>query len=262
MTGHAPPEIAGYAEARVRAALGATHRPVLHARVRITRHPDPGVERPVVAVANVDVDGRFVRAQVAAPSAQEAADLLHDRLQQRLRHDLQRAVGHWEDRRARHSQGEPHEWRHGDERTHLRPYFPRPAEERQTIPHTSVTATPCDLDEAAFDMDVMDYDFHLFTEVGTGLDSVLYRGGPTALRLAQVDPRPGDLASHSLEVTVSEQPAPLLSVAEAEERMAVWDRPFLFFLDGDRGQGALLYHRYDGHYGLVNPAQPSRGGVV
>ena len=26
------------------------------------------------------------------------------------------------------------------------------------------------------------------------------------------------------------------------------------FLDGDRGQGAVLYHRYDGHYGLISPA--------
>ncbi|MGZ4506092.1 MAG: ribosome hibernation promotion factor [Blastococcus sp.] len=262
VTGQAPPDTAAYAEDRVRAALGVAHRPVLHARVRVTRHPDPSLERPVVASANVDVDGRFVRAQVAAPTAQEAVDLLHDRLQQRLRHDLQRAVGHWEDRRPRRAQGEPHEWRHGDERTHLLPYFPRPADERQIIPHTSVTAAPCDLDQAAFDMNVMDYDFHLFTEAGTGLDSVLYRAGPTGYRLAQVDPRPADMAPHSLEVTVSEQPAPTLSTAEAVDRMAVWDRPFLFFLDGDRGQGALLYHRYDGHYGLVNPAQPSHGGAV
>jgi hypothetical protein len=25
-------------------------------------------------------------------------------------------------------------------------------------------------------------------------------------------------------------------------------------LDGERGRGALLYHRYDGHYGLITPA--------
>ena len=27
--------------------------------------------------------------------------------------------------------------------------------------------------------------------------------------------------------------------------------PFLFYLDGDHGRGAVLYHRYDGHYGLI-----------
>jgi ribosome-associated translation inhibitor RaiA len=262
VTGEPPSETAGYAEDRVRAALQVARRPVLHARVRITRHPDPSLERPVVAAANVDVDGRFLRAEVAASSAQEAVDLLHDRLQQRLRHDLERAVGHWEDRRPRSSTGEPHEWRHGDAPTPLRPYFPRPVDERQIVPHTSVTAGACDLDQAAFDMDVMDYDFHLFTEAGTGLDSVLYRAGPTGYRLAQAESRPEGLAPHTLEVTVSEQPAPVLSVAEAVDRMTVWDRPFLFFVDGDKGRGALLYHRYDGHYGLVTPAGLATGEEV
>lgn len=262
MTGRVTEDIPGYAEKRIRAALRVVRRPVLHARVRITRRPDPSLERPVVASVNVDVDGRVLRAQVAAPSAHEAVDLLHDRLQRRLRHDLERAVGHWEDRRPRYDQRHPHEWRHGDERTHLRSCFPRPAGERQIISRASVTPGPCGVDQAAFDMDVMEYDFHLFTEEGTGLDSVLYRGGTTGYRLAQLAPRPGDLGPHSLEVTVSERPAPLLSVAEAVERMAVWDRPFLFFLDGDRGQGALLYLRYDGHHGLITPAQPSAGGAV
>jgi hypothetical protein len=144
----------------------------------------------------------------------------------------------------------------------LRPYFPRPVDERQIIPHTSVTAGACDLDQAAFDMNVMDYDFHLFTEAGTGLDSVLYGSGPTGYRLAQIEPRPEGLAPHSLEVTVSAQPAPNLSVAEAVDRMTVWDRPFLFFLDGEKGRGALLYHRYDGHYGLITPPGPATGGEV
>ena len=35
----------------------------------------------------------------------------------------------------------------------------------------------------------MGYDFHLFTEAGTGQDSVLYRSGPTGYRLAQLVPR-------------------------------------------------------------------------
>ena len=41
--------------------------------------------------------------------------------------------------------------------------------------------------------------------------------------------------------------------------MAVWDQPFLFFLDPEQGRGALLYHRYDGHYGLITPTEPSHG---
>lgn len=66
---------------------------------------------------------------------------------------------------------------------------------------------------------------------------------------------PGVLAGHAVVLTVSRQPAPLLTTAEAVDRMARWDRPFLFFLDADRGRGAVLYHRYDGHYGLITPAE-------
>ncbi len=37
---------------------------------------------------------------------------------------------------------------------------------------------PCTVDEAALEMDLLDYDFHLFTEKGTGSAGVVYRGGP------------------------------------------------------------------------------------
>jgi hypothetical protein len=36
------------------------------------------------------------------------------------------------------------------------------------------------------------------------------------------------------------------------------DLPFLFFVDAERGRGAVLYHRYDGHYGLIAPADDGR----
>jgi hypothetical protein len=41
--------------------------------------------------------------------------------------------------------------------------------------------------------------------------------------------------------------------------MAAWEQPFLFFLDRERNRGALLYHRYDGHYGLIAPPGPATG---
>lgn len=74
------------------------------------------------------------------------------------------------------------------------------------------------------------------------------------MRLALVEPGTEALAPHTLDVTVSPHPAPLLSTDEARERLGLLGLPFLFFLDADRGRGAVLYHRYDGHYGLVTPA--------
>ena len=37
-------------------------------------------------------------------------------------------------------------------------------------------------------MDLIDYEFHLFTEKSSGVTSVIYRAGPTGYRLAQVAP--------------------------------------------------------------------------
>lgn len=261
VTGDDTPDLAPYAERRLRELLEQSRFPVLHARIRITRHTDPSQPRPVVAQANLDVNGRFVRAQLSAPTAREAVDLLHDRLRHRLQHVMERTAGDWEDRRARSSAHREHEWRHGDEPTHRPPYFPRPPEEREIVRHKSVTPARCGIDDAAADMGDMGYDFHLFTEVGTGQDCVLYRSRPTGYRLAQVVPQTGAaLAPHTLPVTVtvSDQPAPRLTVEEATARMVAAQQPFLFFLNSDRGRGALLYHRYDGHYGLVEPA-PVRG---
>jgi hypothetical protein len=257
VVGVTDPDIAEYAERRLREAFLDTHFSVLHARVRVSRHADPALPRPVVAQANLDVDGRFIRAQVSAPTAREAVDQLHDRLRKRMRHDLQRAVGNWEDRRGRQSTGAEHAWRHGDERSHRLPYFPRPAEERDVVRHKSIAPARSGLDDAAAAMDDLDFDFHFFTEAGSGQDSVLYRAGPSGYRLAQVQPRPDALAPHAVPATVSEHPAAPLSTAEAVTRMAAWEQPFLFFLDRERNRGALLYHRYDGHYGLIAPPGPA-----
>jgi ribosome-associated translation inhibitor RaiA len=250
VTGNHHPGISTYVEKRLRPVLRKVHQPVLHTRVRITHHEDPAVPRPVVAQATVDVNGRTVRARATGTTGLEAVDLLHDRLRRRLERDRSRSGGHWEDRRGG---AEPGRWRHGAPSTDQPPQTSRPAGEREIVRHASVTPEPGSVDQAVFDMDAMGYRFHLFTEEGSGQDSVVYRV-PVGYRLAQVQPRPDQLAPHVTPLTVSAQPAPVLSVTEAAERLEQWDRSFLFFLDGDRGRGAVLYRRYDGHYGLISPA--------
>jgi hypothetical protein len=79
-------------------------------------------------------------------------------------------------------------------------------------------------------MQTLDNDFHLFTELGTGQDSVLYREGSSGYRLAQVEPHPEALARDALPVSMSEQPAPVLTTDEAVARMGAMDYPFLFYL--------------------------------
>lgn len=245
-----PPSTADYARRKIGALLEQAHEPVLFTRVRLTRHRNPAMECPVVAQANLDVNGRLIRAQVAAPTATEAVDALDTRLRSRL----ERVAEHWEARRGRRYHPDPHEWRHGDPPADRQPWFPRPAQERQVVRHKSFTLPRCTVDEAAAEMDELEYDFHLFTERDSGQDSALYRAGPTGYRLAQLAPQPGLVAPGRLPVTVSEQPAPLLTTQEAIDRLNLTGLPFVFYLDADHARGRLLYHRYDGHYGLITPA--------
>ncbi|MDH2387907.1 sigma 54 modulation/S30EA ribosomal C-terminal domain-containing protein [Streptomyces sp. HNM0663] len=240
-----------YARDKVRAVLDRAPKPVLFARVRVTRRANPAMDRPVIAQANLDVNGKPARAHVAGGSATEAADLLQDRLTA----VLARMAEHWEARRGRtRPPGDARTWRHGDEPAHRPDYFPRPAAEREVVRHKSFALAFESPDEAADEMDRLDYDFHLFTDAGSGEDSVLYRSGPTGCRLAQVAPRPERIGPVAVPLTVSPAPAPRMSVAEARQRLEVTGWPFVFFADAATGRGAVLYHRYDGHYGLITPA--------
>jgi ribosome-associated translation inhibitor RaiA len=239
------------AERMVRTLAGVAHEPVLHARVRLTRAGDPARDRPVIAQVNVDVNGRLVRAQVAGHTAHEAIDLVHDRARRRL----ERLARQWEARRGGMPSPPPHEWRHGQEPAHRPEYFPRPAEDRQVVRHKAYELANATPDEAAFDMDLMDYDFHLFTDAESGRDAVIYRAGPTGYRVAFVGGPPDGWATPTaVPITVSPRPAPLLSVFEAMNLLNGSGRPFLFFADVATGRGWALYRRYDGHYGLITPA--------
>jgi hypothetical protein len=242
---------ADYARQKIGGLARLTHQPVLFARISLTKHHDPAVQRPVVAQANVDVDGRLVRVQVEGVSAREAVD----RLEARLRRKLEGVAEHWEARRGGAPVAGPHEWRHGSEPTHRPGYFPRPEGERRILRHKAYTLATSTVEEAALEMDLLDYDFHLFIEEGTNQDSVIYRAGPTGYRVAQVNPVPrGRLAAFELPVTLSPQPAPRLTVEQATERLGLLRLPFLFFADAEQNRGRVVYHRYDGHYGLITPA--------
>lgn len=109
-------------------------------------------------------------------------------------------------------------------------------------------------DEAIADAELLDYDFHLFTERSTGEDGVVYRIRD-GYRLALAQPGSGRLGPLAPAITVRKMPAPRLSVGEAIARLEATDQPFLFFINSETGRGNLIYHRYNGHYGLIEPAR-------
>lgn len=240
-----------YARKRMTSVLRYAREPVLFIRVKLTRLPDPALERPALAQVNLDLNGRLIRAQVARPSMREAIDEVHDRLRDRV----QRATGDWEAIRGGRPSDEPHEWRHVSLPTEHLAYFPRPVEERQIIRHKAFGLSRMSIDEAAFDMEMLDYCFYLFIEDGSGIDSVLYcTDDPVGYRLAQVDLHADRIAFGSTAVTISPLPALRLTIDEAVRRLDVTDFPFVFFRDTTTNRGCVLYHRYDGHYGLITPA--------
>ncbi|KIQ64645.1 integrase [Kitasatospora griseola] len=249
--GDLPPGMPELARNKVLSLLDEVPEPVLSVRIRLSQTHNPATERPFIAQANLDVNGRPARAHVAAESMPEAIDLLRDRLALQLT----RLRRHWENQRGGMPKPGEHEWRHGDEPTHRPDHFPRPPEEREIIRHKSFSLARESVDEAAFEMDTMDYGFHLFTEINTGEDSVLYRAAPTGYRLAQVHPHPEQLGTTALRLTVSPAPAARMNSATAKRRMDTLGQPFVFYADDVTGRGNVLYHRYDGHYGLITPAE-------
>ncbi|GAA2673212.1 sigma 54 modulation/S30EA ribosomal C-terminal domain-containing protein [Actinoplanes palleronii] len=246
--GRVPADLVAYARHKVLQACRHTRRPIPHVRLKLSYCEDTRVSRPARAQANVDLDGRLLRGEVTAPTMREAVDLLEDRLRRRL----SRAARHWEARRG--SRPGPEGWRHGSAGRHPLAHFPRPAQERQVVRHKSYEPARTTPDEAVFDMDLLDYDVHLFTDETTGQDAVVYRAGPTGYRLARLRPADRPAPATAVPLTVSNRPAPRLTLAEAVDRLNLTDQPFLFFADVTEGRGRLLYHRYDGHYGLITPA--------
>ncbi len=227
-------DLAGYARERVAGVLAHTG-PVLRVHVRVLRHGDPAREKPVTAHANVDLDGRPVLVHAAAARPREAVDLLVERLHHRLER-LPRS------RRPHHEQA-------------AAAAASRPLAEPEIVRHATSSPAPCSVDEAVAEMDDLGLDFHLFVEAGTGLDAVVYRDGPTGLRLTRAGGGSGPAGPHAVAVTVSPQPAPLLDTAEAVERLRITGLPFLFYVDADRERANVLYHRDDGDYGLIDPAR-------
>jgi hypothetical protein len=48
--------------------------------------------------------------------------------------------------------------------------------------------------------------------------------------------------------------AEVLPLEDAIEQLDVSREPYVFFRDTETERGRVLYHRYDGHYGLIEPA--------
>ena len=224
-------EVKGHALDVLRGVARHASRPVLHARVTLHLHGDPAVERPAVAKASLEVGGRPVRAHVAAEQMVEAIDLLERRLRRNLE-DLEER-----DRARRHENGTepPGEWRHGSLPTARPEYFPRPPEERKLVRRKTFAAAASTPAQAVLEMQLLDHDFHLFTDAETAEENLAFRSPDGVIELARLTS------------------APVLLLEDAIERLDLSGERFVFFVEPQTRRGNVLYRRYDGHYGLIEP---------
>jgi hypothetical protein len=211
-----------------------------HLRVRLTATGSADGPRSGIVQANLLIGGRQIaRTQVAAAGIRRATSLTAWRLEEQLR-------------RA----GDPYGVRPWPEA----PFRSRPeaksvpAGERRVVRQKNVHLMHPDPVGAAWAMDTMDYDFHLFVNCETGEDSVVYRVGPTGYRLASLYSVAMPARGGGIPWTVNVHPIPTLTPHQALARLNDTDLPFRFFKDAESGRGHVVYRRLDGHYALLTPA--------
>jgi len=239
-----------YARERIIHLTRMIDEPVLAARIKLTHAPDPARARPAIAQATLDVNGEAVRAHVAAHELREAIDLLQRRLLDKLEHRRERR----EAERRSAAVPEPGEWRHRDLPAVRPDYFDRPAEDRQLVRHKTFATDELTPDEAAFDMDQLDFDFYLFEDLASGQDSLLDRTADGTYRLTRLNPSPADPGPTAVPLQLTGTASPQLTLGEAIERLDSGGERFVFFAEATTGRGAVVYRRYDGHYGVITPA--------
>lgn len=252
--GDIPQAVCDVAQEKIGALLARMGgAPVLHAHVRLIRETNPSIERPAIAKASVDLQGRPVNAHVAAATFREAVDLLELRLRDQLEHAHRRLDA------RQHEAGlaAPGEWRHGDLAASRPGWFDRPVEEREIVARKTYATRPSTVEEAAFDLDVSESEFWLFVEAATGCEAFLRRTSDGELELTMVDPPVERVAELPPGIRLAAAPPPTLTVDEARSELDEGGGRFVFFVDDEDRRGKVLYHRYDGHYGLVAPASSS-----
>lgn len=235
-----------YARRKVSGLFRLAPAPVLLARIHLGVEAAPSLERPAVAKATLDVNGRLVRAHVAASEPDEAIDLLEAKLRQGLETYAERRQA----RRHEPAEASAGTWRHGALPTPRPEYFPRPVEERELVRRRSLLPERESAHDAAEDLALLDHDWGLFVEETTGVDALL--------EVTEDGYRLTLLAARSPEGLALDDPvevhhgAPRMDVTTAMRLLDETDDPKVLFVDAETGRGRVVYRRYDGHYGTVS----------
>lgn len=224
------------------------------AEVRLTVRPGPARsgphgQRPFVADASAADHGRVLAAHALGPTAITAAAAAMERLHRQLRRTRDSEVA---------LRDEPRVIARGiADLRRLEPQRPeplhKPPEERRLVHRCTFSQEPESTLSAIADLLDDDEEFRLFVHVLTHEDAVVHWRDDG--RVGLLHPQGSALADEGPPVVPEpsrySEPLPL---ANARAEMDLLNHRFLYFVDADDGRGKVLYLRYDGDYGLVEPA--------
>ncbi|MCI4354643.1 MAG: HPF/RaiA family ribosome-associated protein [Thermoplasmata archaeon] len=248
--GRVSPADHAYAHDKVARACRLTREPVRSTRVDLVVHADPARDRPAFAKAEVDVDGQLVRAHAVGGTMHAAIDLLEARLRHRLERHHDRQLTSRDRPRGDTS------WRHDSDPTDRHRGFSRDAEEREVVRRKTFTIGSSSTQDALADLERLDHDFFLFHNGATGEDNVIHRTADGGYAL--IEPSGSSLPEATAELIEPSARRPsTMTVTGAIDLLELGDEPFVFFLDPASRRGQVVYRRYDGHYGLITPADSS-----
>ena len=244
-------DVSDHAREQAREKLGdldtLVKGPILGVRVVLIQEANPRISMPARAEAEVDLQGRFVRARTAARSMEAAVDDVAERLQRHVRRYVERLIT----REREPTQALPGEWSHRSWAPPRPSTFVRPAEEREIVRRKSFVFAAMSVEEAADALEDLDHDFLLFHDAGTDADAVVYWRDDGLL--AVIEPRSVQVADEMGPfVQQSRFSSPIELEAAVAEMNAVGHR-FVFFENAATGRGNVVYRRCDGHYGLIEP---------
>jgi ribosome-associated translation inhibitor RaiA len=247
------PSTIAYAKKKIARAAESAPAPVLFGRIKLGHEPHRSIERPSTVEAMLDVDGRAVRVHVAAGTMREAIDIAEERLRRQLT-DIEHRIAFL--RRRLTGISAPGEWRHEDVPADRPRHFPRPVDERQIVRRKTFALAAMAPDEAIVEMQMLDHDFYLFVQAGTGKDAIISRLPDGTFELSTTA-APEEALEPDVPIALAREPVSTRTEDEAAALLDAGDEPFVFFIDPTSSRGEVVYRRYDGHYGIVTSTEES-----
>ena len=246
--GSLSPQELDVARTRIATLGDKVSKPLTDVRLTVRKSGKAHAHSPFVADAAVHVDGRTLAAHATGGTAEQAVDAVTHRLERQIRRVVDADVALRNEPRVLAKAVQDLEGRGHDFAQAKR----KPPAERRVVRRRTYARDPEPTLTAIADMLDLDELFHLFVHVRTNEDVVVYWND--AGRIALLYP-PGSILEDEGDIVVP-QPTRYsdpLPFEEARAEMDMLNHRWLYFIDAADGRGKVLYLRYDGDYGLVEP---------